>query len=171
MKRFLLMSALCAMSICSFAVDYCANSSWGYAGTNVTGGGNANPTYVTNESELSAALNTKNSVIIITQDITVTNHISTDKSNLTIMALPGKKLISKQQNKDKSGILYLKGSNLLLRNLTFEGPGAYDCDGWDNLCLDGAKNVIFRHTFEGYGLHSLTFTLKAADDSVEANNT
>lgn len=35
----------------------------------------------------------------------------------------------------------------------------------------GAQNVIFRHTFERYGLHSLTFTLKAADDSVEANNT
>lgn len=165
MKRFLLMSALCALSICSFAVDYCANSSWGYAGTNVTGGGNANPTYVTNESELSAALNTKNSVIIITQDITVTNHISTDKSNLTIMALPGKKLISKQQNKDKSGILYLKGSNLLLRNLTFEGPGAYDCDGWDNLCLDGAKNVWVDHCDFQDGCDG-NFDIKGKSDNI-----
>ena len=165
MKRFLLMSALCALSICSFAVDYCANSSWGYAGTNVTGGGNANPTYVTNESELSAALNTKNSVIIITQDITVTNHISTDKSNLTIMALPGKKLISKQQNQDKSGILYLKGSNLLLRNLTFEGPGAYDCDGWDNLCLDGAKNVWVDHCDFQDGCDG-NFDIKGKSDNI-----
>ena len=165
MKRFLLMSALCVLSICSFAVDYCANSSWGYAGTNVTGGGNANPTYVTNESELSAALNTKNSVIIITQDITVTNHISTDKSNLTIMALPGKKLISKQQNKDKSGILYLKGSNLLLRNLTFEGPGAYDCDGWDNLCLDGAKNVWVDHCDFQDGCDG-NFDIKGKSDNI-----
>ena len=126
------------------AVDYCATASWGYAG-NVTGGGNATPTLVSNESQLSAALNTKNSVIIITQDITVTNHISTDKNNLTIMALPGKKLISNQQNQSNSGILYLKGNNLLLRNLTFVGPGAYDCDGWDNLCLDKATNVWVDH--------------------------
>ena len=165
MKRFLLMSALCALSICSFAVDYCANSSWGYAGTNVTGGGNANPTYVTNESELSAALNTKNSVIIITQDITVTNHISTDKSNLTIMALPGKKLISNQQNKDKSGILYLKGSNIILRNLTFEGPGAYDCDGWDLLCLDGAKKVWVDHCDFQDGCDG-NFDIKSTSDNI-----
>ena len=132
----------CAMNI--QAVNYCATSSWGYAG-NVTGGGNATPTLVTNESQLATALNTKNSVIIITQDITVTNHISSDKSNLTIMALPGKKLISNKQNQDESGILYLKGNNLLLRNLTFVGPGAYDCDGWDNLCLDKAMNVWVDH--------------------------
>lgn len=145
MKRFFIMSALCAMSICLYAVDYCAESSWGYAGTSVTGGGNATPTLVSNESELSAALNIKNSVIIITQDITVTNHISSDKNNLTIMALPGKKLISNKQNSSESGILYLKGNNLLLRNLIFEGPGAYDCDGWDNLCLDKATNVWVDH--------------------------
>ena len=145
MKRFFIISALCAMSICLYAVDYCAESSWGYAGTSVTGGGNATPTLVSNESELSAALNTKNSVIIITQDITVTNHISSDKNNLTIMALPGKKLISNKQNSSESGILYLKGNNLLLRNLIFEGPGAYDCDGWDNLCLDKATNVWVDH--------------------------
>ena len=132
----------CAMNI--QAVNYCATSSWGYAG-NVTGGGNATPTLVSNESQLATALNTKNSVIIITQDITVTNHISSDKSNLTIMALPGKKLISNKQNQDESGILYLKGNNLLLRNLTFVGPGAYDCDGWDNLCLDKAMNVWVDH--------------------------
>ena len=68
------------------AVNYCASSSWGNAGTSVTGGGNATPTLVTNESELTAALGKAGSVIIITQDITVTNHISTDKNNLTIAA-------------------------------------------------------------------------------------
>ena len=137
-KIFTAILICCAVGV--QAADYCAPSSWGYAG-NVTGGGNATPTFVSNESQLATALGKKNSVIIITKDITVNNHISSDKSNLTIMALPGKKLISNQQNADKSGILYLKGSNLILRNLIFEGPGAYDCDGWDNLCLDGAKNV------------------------------
>lgn len=145
MKKVLVL-ALCALFLVpAKAVDYCASSSWGYAGTSVTGGGNATPTLVTNESQLSTALNKKNSVIIITQDITVTNHISSDKNNLTIMALPGKRLISDKQNADNSGILYLKGNNIIIRNIIFEGPGAFDCDGWDNLCLDKATNVWVDH--------------------------
>lgn len=143
MKKILLIGfAICTLSV--NAVNYCATQSWGYAGTNVTGGTNA-PTLVTNESQLSTALGKAGSVIIITQDITVTNHISSDKNNLTIMALPGKKLISNKQNKDESGILYLKGNNIIIRNVTFVGPGAYDCDGWDNLCLDKATNVWVDH--------------------------
>lgn len=145
------MKKLFVLIVCSLflvpikAVDYCATQSWGYAGNNVTGGGNANPTFVTNESQLSTALGKAGSVIIITQDITVTNHISSDKNNLTIMALPGKRLISNKQNQNESGILYLKGNNIIIRNVTFVGPGAYDCDGWDNLCLDRATNVWVDH--------------------------
>lgn len=157
----LLFSALCASAN---AVDYCAPSSWGYAG-NVTGGGNATPTLVKNESELSNALNKKGSVIIITEDITVTNHISSDKSNLTIMALPGLKLISNQQNKDNSGILYLKGNNLLLRNLTLIGPGAYDCNGWDLLCLDKATNVWVDHCDFQDGCDG-NFDIKSTSDNI-----
>lgn len=165
MKRFIL-SLLCWFAILSSqAVDYCASSSWGYAGTSVTGGGNASPTLVDSESKLQTALGKGNNVIIITKDITVTNHISTDKSNMTIMALPGKKLISNQQNADKSGILYLKGNNLLLRNLTFEGPGAYDCDGWDNLCLDGAKNVWVDHCDFQDGCDG-NFDIKGKSDNI-----
>ena len=164
MKKILTVFLICcSMSIS--AVNYCATQSWGYAGTNVTGGGNAKPTLVTNESQLSTALNTKNSVILITQDITVTNHISSDKSNLTIMALPGKKLISNKQNKDESGILYLKGNNLLLRNLTLVGPGAYDCDGWDLLCLDKATNVWVDHCDFQDGCDG-NFDIKGKSDNI-----
>jgi len=166
MTRFYLifLATLCnTMSM--IAVNYCAVSSWGYAGNNVTGGGNATPTLVTNESELATALGKKNSVIIITQDITVTNHISTDKNNLTIMALPGVKLISNKQNASESGILYLKGNNLLLRNLTFVGPGAYDCDGWDNLCLDKATNVWVDHCDFQDGCDG-NFDIKSTSDDI-----
>ena len=147
------------------AVNYCASSSWGYAGTAVTGGGNTMPTLVKSESDLISALSKSNRVIIITQDITVTNHISTDKDNLTIMALPGKKLISNQQNQSNSGILYLKGNNLLLRNLIFEGPGAYDCDGWDNLCLDKATNVWVDHCDFRDGCDG-NFDIKGTSDNI-----
>ena len=164
MKKIIVLILCSLFHIPAFAVNYCASSSWGYAGTNVTGGSNT-PTLVSTESQLSSALNTKNSVIIITQDITVTNHISTDKNNLTIMALPGKKLISNKQNQDESGILYLKGNNLLLRNLTLVGPGAYDCDGWDLLCLDKATNVWVDHCDFQDGCDG-NFDIKGKSDNI-----
>lgn len=165
MKK-LLFIVLCAIALQSVsAVDYCASSSWGYAGTNVTGGGNATPTLVDSESKLKTALGKGNNVILITKDITVNDHISSDKSNMTIMALPGKKLISNQQNATNSGILYLKGNNLLLRNLTFEGPGAYDCDGWDNLCLDKATNVWVDHCDFQDGCDG-NFDIKGTSDNI-----
>ena len=165
MKKIALI-VLCSLFLLPIkAVNYCATQSWGYAGSSVTGGGNATPTLVTNESQLTTALNKKNNVIIITQDITVTNHISSDKNNLTIMALPGKKLISNKQNNSESGILYLKGNNLILRNLTFIGPGAYDCDGWDLLCLDKATNVWVDHCDFQDGVDG-NFDIKGTSDNI-----
>ena len=141
-KLFFLALSFLTMSL--YAVNYCATSSWGYAG-NVTGGGNATPTLVSNESQLSTALSRAGSVIIITSDITISNQLSSSKDNLTIMALPGVKLISTQQSKEVSGILSFSGSNIILRNITFEGPGAYDCDGKDLLLLSGARKVWVDH--------------------------
>lgn len=165
MKKTCIIALSFLFFLSAHAVNYCASQSWGYAGTSVTGGGTATPTLVDSESKLSSALGKAGSVIIITKNITVSSHISTDKSNLTIMALPGVKLISKQQNATASGILYLKGSNLLLRNLTFEGPGAYDCDGWDNLCLDGAKNVWVDHCDFQDGCDG-NFDIKGKSDNI-----
>ena len=148
MKKTLLLLALYVVlgpfGTSLYALNYCASSSWGYSGS-VTGGGNATLTLVKSESEFKNALKNNNRVIIITQNITISDQISCDKSNLTIMALPGVKLISTQQTQAVSGILGLKGSNIILRNLTFEGPGAYDCDGKDNLTLDGATKVWVDH--------------------------
>lgn len=164
MKKYYFLLAFLVLSIRIQAVNYCSSSSWGYAAS-VTGGGNATPTLVSSLSALKTALGKGNNVIIITQNITVNEHISSDKSNMTIMALPGKRLISRQQDKDNSGILYLKGSNLILRNLIFEGPGAYDCDGWDNLCLDGAKNVWVDHCDFQDGVDG-NFDIKGKSDNI-----
>lgn len=135
--------ALC-ISMQLNAVTYCAPSAWGY-GAGATGGGSATPTLVKDASGLKSAISKGNKVVIITQNITVSSQISSSASNITIMAVNGAKLISTQQNSSNSGIFYLKGSNIILRNLTFEGPGAYDCDGNDNLCLDGATKVWVDH--------------------------
>lgn len=152
MKRNFLAGLLClALSLISVPAiagsSAYKSSAFGYA-AGTTGGGNASPTLVTSASALQTALNSSTSaVIIITKDITVTNHISVTAKNKTLMALPGVKLISYQQNSSSSGILYFKkgSSNIILRNLTFVGPGAYDCNGWDNLCFDGVTKAWVDH--------------------------
>ena len=160
-KIFLLLIGLVTLSL--EAVNYCAPQSWGYAG-NVTGGGSVSPTLVSSASAFKSALKS-NKVVIITQDISIDDQLSTDASNLTIMALPGKRLISTSQTQTKSGILYLKGSNIILRNITFEGPGAYDCDGKDLLTLDGAKNVWVDHCDFQDGMDG-NFDIKGKSDNI-----
>ena len=134
-------------TIPSAAVTYCAPSAFGY-GASATGGESATPVLVSSVSQLQSALNKgKNKVIIITADLTFTSMLSVqDGSNVTLLALPGVKLISLQQDKSSSGILYIKRfSNLIIRNLTFVGPGAYDCDGNDLLCLQDVTNAWVDH--------------------------
>lgn len=145
MKKILLIFSLLVIALGVSAVNYCASAAWGY-GKNATGGGNATPTLVSNESALKNALKSDNKVIIITQDISLSgSQIGCSRSNITLMALPGVKLISTNQTATTSGILSFSGSNIILRNLTFEGPGAYDVDGKDNLTLSGARNVWVDH--------------------------
>jgi len=164
-NRFLGIILLVCTAISAYAVNYCATSSWGYAGTSVTGGGNATPITVASELELKNALKNSDRVIIITQNITVSDQISCSKNNLTIMALPGVKLISTKQTQSESGILGLKGSNIILRNIIFEGPGAYDCDGKDNLTLDGATRVWVDHCDFQDGMDG-NFDIKGTSDNI-----
>lgn len=131
----------------SAAVTYCAPSAYGY-GNGATGGGSATPTLVNSVSGLQSALNKgKNKVIIITQNLTFTTCLKVqDGENVTLMGLPGVTLTSLVQNKDNSGILYVKRfKNLIIRNLTFVGPGAYDCDGYDLLCFEGVTKAWVDH--------------------------
>ena len=130
-----------------YAVNYCASQSWGCAGTGVTGGGSATPTLVSSVSDLKNALKGKNKVIIVTQSLTFTSMVTVqDLENITLLGLPGVKLVSTQQNATSSGILFVKRSqNIIIRNLIFEGPGAYDCDGNDNLCFEKVTNAWVDH--------------------------
>ena len=136
----------CSISA-SAAVTYCTSSAVGY-GKEVTGGGSATPVLVGSVSELQSALNKgKNKVIIITKSLTFTKMLSVqDGSNVTLLGLPGVTLTSTQQDKSNSGILYVKRfTNLIIRNLTFVGPGAYDCDGNDLLCFQDVMNAWVDH--------------------------
>ena len=131
----------------SAAVTYCSSSAFGY-GSSADGGGSATPVLVSSVSELQSALNKgKNKVIIITQNLTFTKMLTVqDGSNVTLLGLPGVTLTSLQQDKSNSGILYVKRfNNLIIRNLTFVGPGAYDCDGNDLLCFQDVTNAWVDH--------------------------
>ncbi|MBP5306419.1 MAG: hypothetical protein J6Y79_00005, partial [Paludibacteraceae bacterium] len=143
-RKFLVALCMLFAYLCASAQEYCMTAPVGY-GSSATGGKGKSVSLITSSSQLTTALKNGNGIYIITQNISIDSHISGSGSNYTLMALPGVKLIGTGQSKDKSGILYLKGSNIILRNIIFEGPGAYDCDGWDNLCLDGAQNVWVDH--------------------------
>lgn len=151
----------------SAAVTYCSPSAFGY-GRSATGGGSATPVLVSSVSQLQSALNKgKNKVIIITQNLTFTTCMKVqDGANVTLMGLPGVTLTSLQQDKATSGILYVKRfSNLIIRNLTFVGPGAYDCDGWDLLCFENVTNAWVDHCDFQDGCDG-NFDNKAGTDNV-----
>ena len=119
---------------------------FGY-GKSATGGGNATPILVDTEQELIDALSgsKSNRVVIITANITVSTQFTSKGSNITLLALPGKCLISNGQSSSASGILNMRGSNIIIRNVTFIGPGAYDCDGKDLLQFEDATNAWVDH--------------------------
>ncbi|PWK00903.1 pectate lyase [Flavobacterium araucananum] len=121
---------------------------WASQNGGTTGGGTAAETTVTNYAQLKLAIeNSAVKVIKVTGTITVTTRLSLqDQSGKTIYGTSGAKLVSTNQTKDASGIINIKRvKNLIIRNLIFEGPGAYDTDGWDNAILDDCQNVWVDH--------------------------
>jgi pectate lyase len=114
----------------------------------VTGGGTptqSNTVTVSSASDLTAALSGSKSVLLVSGSIT-TSRIECSASNKSIIGLPGAKLVNLNQTQSGSGILHLKsGSNLIIRNIVFVGPGAYDEDGWDLLTNKGCTKLWVDH--------------------------
>ena len=145
MKKLFLVVLISLMGFASLSAQGMYDL-FGY-GSNATGGGNATPILVDTEQELIDALSgsKSNRVVIITANITVTTQFTSKGSNITLLALPGKCLISNGQSSKQSGILNMRGSNIIIRNVTFIGPGAYDCDGKDLLQFEDATNAWVDH--------------------------
>lgn len=127
---------------------YCFSAPEGY-GSNTTGGGNVTPIIVSTYNDLKTQLLSSGSkVILVSGTITIPSggEISGTITNKTLLGLPGAHLVNNNQTASTSGILYLgSGSdNVIIRNILFEGPGAYDVDGNDNLsCM--ATNFWIDH--------------------------
>lgn len=143
---------------------------WGaMPGFEVTGGAGGDEVVVTTEAEFDAALNTRNPttrlrdvplIIYVKGEIEFKTLHSYHVKNKTILGLPGSRIFSKNRTKSNSGILkFTSGSgenseNLILRNLTIQGAGAYDVDGDDALLFQGVKRVWVDHCTIGDGVDS-----------------
>ncbi len=132
------------------AQDLCKPIGWATQNGGVTGGGNATAVVVSNYAALKDAVTDKNVKVIHVQGVITfpsNGRINIqDQSGKTIFGLPGSKLISTDMSSGGSGIFYVKRiDNLIIRNMYFEGPGAYDNDGNDNLTVDDSRNVWVDH--------------------------
>ena len=146
---------------------------WASQNGGTTGGGTAAETVVATYAELKAAIeNTAVKVIKVTGTITISARLSfQNQTGKTIYGESGAKIVSTDQTKDGSGIIYFKGlKNIIIRNLIFEGPGAYDTDGWDNVTLDNCQNVWVDHCEFRDGVDG-NFDIKNKSDYISVSYT
>ena len=148
-------------------------SPFGY-GKDVTGGGNATPTLVSTATELyntmgGSKTSTTAKVIILTKSITVSSNSTLTfkkSSNKTIMALPDVTITTTGQTSGSSGAMYFRScSNIILRNLTIIGPGAYDCGGEDLICFEGVTKAWVDHCDFQDGCDD-NFDIKSTSDNI-----
>ena len=116
-------------------------------GANVTGGGGQNVVTVTTQEALREVLaGTEPVTVYVKGTINLDSTISVG-SNKSILGLSGA-VISNRHRDTTAGVFLLMGSdNIIIRNLTILGPGAYDIDANfnDNISLIGATNVWVDH--------------------------
>jgi pectate lyase len=154
----------------AFAQDECTPVGWVTQNGGVTGGGNVAPTVCSTYTALrTALLSATVKVVHISGVITIPSGgriTMQDLNGKTVFGLPGSKLVSADLSASNSGILYVKRCrNIIFRNIVFEGPGAYDVDGWDNMTLDASTNIWIDHCEFQDGLDG-NLDIKAASDYV-----
>ena len=150
--------------------DYDLNRPIGWGampGFEVTGGAGGQEVVVTSEEEFETAITTKNPatnqrdvpmIIYVQGEIEFKQMHTWHVKNKTILGLPGSRIFSKDRTKKNSGILkFSSGSgadceNIILRNLTIQGAGAYDTDGDDALTFQGVKRIWVDHCTIGDGV-------------------
>lgn len=169
MKRIFSIIVLLVFMAHGLAQNYFFNTPQGF-GAAATGGGNATPITVYNYTDLKTNMTTSGSkVILVSGQITIPSSqpISAVISNKTIIGLPGAKLINETQSNPGAGIFYLKpgSNNIIIRNLIFVGPAAYDIDGQDNMTSDGCTNLWVDHCEFQDGQDG-NFDIKGLSDNV-----
>jgi pectate lyase len=138
--KLLVITFLLPVSLNLFSQDQCAPVGWATQNGGTTGGGSATPITVTTLSALQSNASSSGAKVIYVSG-TVGTGVGTRvnvAANKTIIGLPGAKLI---------GGFDVKASNIIIRNMTIQGPGAVDVDGVDCITIDGssATNIWIDH--------------------------
>ena len=123
---------------------------WAMVGGSTTGSNDKNAVTVTNINDFVSAMSgTGAKTIYVKGTITVTGQVTVQGAqNKTVYGLPGSSFANTTHTSDvnKTGILFLKNcKNIILRNLTFKGAGAYDIDGKDNLTVQNCQYLWVDH--------------------------
>jgi pectate lyase len=139
-------------------------------GAATTGGGSVAPIIVTTWADLRTQMqSTGSKVILVSGVLTVpaNQQLRAIITNKSLIGLPGAKLISNTTVHPGGGIIYLRpgSNNVIIRNLIFEGPGAYDIDGEDSLTADGCINLWVDHCEFQDGLDG-NFDIKGLSDNI-----
>jgi uncharacterized repeat protein (TIGR02543 family) len=142
MKKLLQLLLVTAMLVpaFTFSQDQCAPVGWATLNGGTTGGGNATPVTVTTLSALQTQASSSGAKVIYvsgTMGTGVGTRVNV-AANKTIIGLPGAKLI---------GGFDVKASNVIIRNMIVQGPGAVDVNGVDCITIDGSStsNVWIDH--------------------------
>jgi pectate lyase len=146
MYKHILFVLILSIPVFSQQAPYVLSSPFGYAG-NVTGGAGGSVETVTTAAALKTALGKSGKLIILVKGtLTFTSQMTGVITDKTIIGLPNAKLVSADQTSGGSGIWQVNdgSKNIIIRNLKFEGPGAYDVDGKDLLFVRGT-NVWVDH--------------------------
>lgn len=140
-KRLLCsISALLLFAVLTHAQDQCMPVGWATQNGGTTGGGNATPVTVSTLSALQTQAGSSGAKVIYVSG-TIGSGVSTRvnvAANKTIIGLPGARLI---------GGFDVKASNIIIRNMVIQGPGAVDVNGVDCITIDGSAttNVWIDH--------------------------
>lgn len=164
MKKLFLLACILGLTSLS-AQNYLMTAPEGF-GAAATGGGNATPVTVSTYADLTAKLKLTTPQVILVSGTIAFSYTSVLVNDKTIIGLPGARLVNTDQTAAGSGILSFKSgsNNIIIRNLIFEGPGAYDVDGHDNLTSE-ATNVWVDHCEFQDGMDG-NFDNKGAADNV-----
>lgn len=175
MSKKLIIAFFFLTMVKAFGQNYYMATPEGF-GAAATGGTSTTPVTVSTYAALRTALNSTtvaNSVILVSGTINCT-YTSVTLNNKTIIGLPGARLRNVQitagnstTSAQNSGILNIKpgSNNVIIRNLIFEGPGAYDVDGRDNLTADGCTNLWVDHCEFQDGMDG-NFDIKGVSDNI-----
>jgi len=145
--RLCLILFIMFLSFPALAQQYVLSSPFGY-GQSATGGAGGTVKIVATRADFETALKASGKAIILVQGTLAFGEgqmIKAAISDKTIIGLPGAKLVSDAQVKN-GGIWQLSdgSNNVIIRNLIFEGPGAYDVDGND-LLFNRGTNIWVDH--------------------------